>query len=118
MAAPGAGFSLSQYPTAMSAPPAVQDAAALWLLENYGPNQTITWAASAPPGGYPDPNAPINYGTGDVPLLDTTTNADMSTGSLLSDIENYNITVGGVTITGPDLALGIGAIVAALLFAA
>ena len=45
----GAG---TQYASAAQAPPAVQDINALWLLRNYGPNSTISWAASAPAGGY------------------------------------------------------------------
>ena len=53
MAASNVGIDTSAYPTAGSAPPYLQDSAALWLLENYGPNASITWAASAPPGGYP-----------------------------------------------------------------
>jgi GNAT superfamily N-acetyltransferase len=36
------------YPSAAEAPPAVQDANALYLLRQHGPNAGITWAASGP----------------------------------------------------------------------
>lgn len=51
-AAQAVGVDTSQYPTAASAPPAAQDAAALWLLQKYGPNSSMTWGSSAPSGGY------------------------------------------------------------------
>ena len=35
-----------EYKRAMDAPQDVQDANALWLLRKYGPNASITWAAS------------------------------------------------------------------------
>jgi hypothetical protein len=60
MAAANVGIDTSSYPTAASAPPALQDAAALWLLQTYGPNASITWAASAPPGGYSPPSFPFS----------------------------------------------------------
>ena len=53
MAASNVGIDTTLYPTAASAPPDLQDSAALWLLQKFGPNSTETWAASAPPGGYP-----------------------------------------------------------------
>ena len=58
MAASNVGIDTGFYPTAASAPPSSQDAAALWLLQKFGPNSTETWAASAPPGGYPVPAPP------------------------------------------------------------
>ena len=42
----------TQYASAAEAPPSVQDTNALWLLRNYGANASISWAASAPAGGY------------------------------------------------------------------
>lgn len=43
-----AGFSVTQYPTAASAPPAVQDICNLILLRLYGANSSKSWAASGP----------------------------------------------------------------------
>lgn len=43
-----AGVNLTQYPTAKSAPAAVQLAVALLLLREVGPNSTESWAASGP----------------------------------------------------------------------
>jgi resuscitation-promoting factor RpfA len=38
---------------AKDAPPAVQDSVAQYAVQNYDPNSTFLWAASAPSGGYP-----------------------------------------------------------------
>jgi hypothetical protein len=43
----------TQYSQAYLAPSDVQDQVAGWAVQQYGPNATYTWAASAPPGGYP-----------------------------------------------------------------
>lgn len=43
----------TEYSQAYQAPPAVQDQVAGWAVQKYGPNETSTWAASAPSGGYP-----------------------------------------------------------------
>lgn len=43
-----AEVNLSQYPTMASAPVAVQQAVALLLLREVGPNSTESWAASGP----------------------------------------------------------------------
>jgi hypothetical protein len=43
-----AGYSISQYPTAESAPPAVQDTCNLILLRLYGANSLASWQASGP----------------------------------------------------------------------
>ena len=43
----------TQYAEAYLAPPGVQDAVNEWGLKRYGPNSSASWAASAPPGGYP-----------------------------------------------------------------
>ena len=40
----------TQYGSAKDAPQAVQDANALWLLRQYGPNSTTSWAESGPYG--------------------------------------------------------------------
>lgn len=42
------GVDITQYPTAKSAPPAIQLAVALALLREVGPNSTESWAASGP----------------------------------------------------------------------
>jgi hypothetical protein len=69
----------TQYSTAAQAPPAVQDANALWLLRTYGPNATISWAASGPydasilgdtsggdGGGIVNPNLDLSSMLGDI----------------------------------------------------
>jgi resuscitation-promoting factor RpfA len=43
-----AGVDLTQYPTAKSAPAEVQDAVALLLLREVGPNSSESWQASGP----------------------------------------------------------------------
>lgn len=43
-----AGVDLTQYPTAKSATPEVQDAVALLLLREVGPNSSESWQASGP----------------------------------------------------------------------
>ncbi len=43
-----AGFSVTQYPNAKSAPPEVQDVCNLILLRLYGANSSKSWAASGP----------------------------------------------------------------------
>ena len=49
----------TQYASAADAPASVQDTNALWLLRNYGANASISWAASAPAGGYSAAVSPI-----------------------------------------------------------
>jgi hypothetical protein len=43
-----AGYSVKTYPTADSAPPAVQDTCNLILLRLYGPSSSKSWQASGP----------------------------------------------------------------------
>lgn len=43
-----AGVDLAQYPTAAAAPAAVQQAVALLLLREVGPNSSESWQASGP----------------------------------------------------------------------
>lgn len=43
-----AGYSITQYPTAASAPAEVQDTCNLILLRLYGPNASQSWLASGP----------------------------------------------------------------------
>lgn len=47
MAAQATGVG-TQYASAAAAPAWMQDTNALWLLRSYGPNSTISWAASGP----------------------------------------------------------------------
>jgi len=42
------GISTTQYPTALTAPAALQDINALLLLRLYGPNSSKSWQASGP----------------------------------------------------------------------
>ena len=92
MAASNVGIDTSLYPTAKSAPPALQDAAALWLLQTYGPNATITWAASAPAGGYPTGNG--------APLIDLSgAAASTPTADILNSIDTTAASVFGLDPT-------------------
>lgn len=43
----------TEYAQAFQAPPAIQDQVAGFAASKYGPNNSYTWAASAPSGGYP-----------------------------------------------------------------
>lgn len=109
----GAG---TQYASAAQAPPAVQDANALWLLRNYGPNSTTSWGGDqGPPGGYPDP-----YSTAAIPGSSTQPMVDLSgpaaatpTADILSSLQSAS-----VDLTDPttDLVLLAGA--AAVVFLA
>ena len=70
----GAG---TQYGSAAQAPPAVQDINALWLLRNYGANSTISWAASAPAGGY-SPLVDVSGVAAATPTVDILNQLDIS----------------------------------------
>ena len=116
MAASKVGIDTSQYPTAASAPSAYQDAAALLLLQTYGPNATITWAASAPSGGYPNP-LPVSLPVGDGPLIDLSgAAASTPTADILNQIDTTAASVFGTDSgSGILLTLGIAASVAMAL---
>lgn len=113
MAAANVGIDTSLYPTAKSAPPAYQDAAALWLLQTYGPNATISWAASAPPGGYPTDVLPagISPARGDGPLIDLSgVAASTPTADILNQIDTTAASVFAMDSgSGILLTLGIAA---------
>lgn len=112
MAAANVGIDTSFYPTAKSAPPAYQDAAALWLLQTYGPNSTTTWAASAPPGGYPNGSLPVPASSapaGGGPLIDLSgAAASTPTADLLNQMDTSGIAMDGST-GAILLTLGIAA---------
>lgn len=118
MAAQAVGIDTSQYPTAASAPPSYQDTAALWLLQKYGPNATITWAESAPPGGYQYSSASSTSGDGS-PVVDLTGDAaSTSTSSIMDQLTAAAANV-GVDLTDPTTGtiVGIAAIGGMLLLA-
>src|SRR5271166_6702221 len=48
------------YRTANEAPESVQKYIGYKADQKYGPNSSYTWAASAPPGGYPNPKKHID----------------------------------------------------------
>ena len=106
-AAQAVGVDTSQYPTAASAPPAAQDAAALWLLEKYGPNSSMTWGASAPSGGYQAGGALVDV-SGDAAVTPTPSIMD----SLTAQAANV-----GIDLTNPvtEAIVAVAAIAAVLL---
>ena len=102
----------TQYATAAQAPPSMQDANALWLLRNYGPNSTTSWGGpDAPPGGYPDPYAASASipGASTQPLVDLSGDAaSTATADILSSFQD---SLASVDLTNPvvDVALLAGA---------
>jgi hypothetical protein len=98
----------TEYATAAEAPAAVQDANALWLLRNYGPNSTTSWGGpEGPPGGYPDPY--VFSGSSTQALVDVSgPDASVSTADILSSIENLDVSspVAGALL----LAAGVAAV--------
>lgn len=103
----------TQYASAADAPPSVQDANALWLLRKYGPDASISWAASGP---YLQAAPEPYYGTAAQPLVDVAGDgAGVSTGAILGQVESA---LGIDETTGMPSAgaivLGVGA--AAILY--
>jgi hypothetical protein len=92
LAAANIGIDLNQYPTAQSAPPAVQDAAAQWLLNTYGANAPITWAASAPAGGYASttttsPIVELSGAAANIPTSDILSQIDTSISNVVPGLD-------------------------------
>ena len=99
-----------QYASAADAPPAVQDTNALWLLRNYGANASISWAASAPAGGY--------SASSGSPIVDLSGAAAATpTGDILNQLDTSLAGALGISdgITGV-LLLGLGLAAAAAVW--
>ena len=109
----------TQYSSAAQAPVSDQTTNALWLLNKYGPNATITWAASAPPGGYPDPgtlDAAMSSG-GSGALVDISgAAASTPTADILNQLGANVGTALGTDATTGGLLLAAGIAAAALVF--
>jgi hypothetical protein len=95
-----------QYASAADAPPSVQDINALWLLRNYGPNSTISWAASAPAGGYSvSPLVDVSGAAAATPTADILNELDVS--SVTSALGIQDGAAAGVLLT---LGIAAGAV--------
>ena len=79
----------TQYSQAAQAPVSDQTSNALWLLQNYGPNATISWAASGPYVNpeITSPTTPIASVNGNIPTSDLLSQADMSIANLGTGID-------------------------------
>jgi hypothetical protein len=91
------------YATAGAAPDWVQDTNALWLLRQYGPNATISWAASAPPGGYPLVDL-----TGDAAAMPTADILSQIGGSITDTMSSWGLDP-STPAGGLAIALGLAA---------
>ena len=108
--------------TAADCSPAEQDANALWLLQQYGPNSSASWGASAPSGGYQASGSLPDYSgstdtSGSGALVDLSgAAASTSTSSILDQLTAQAATV-GVDLTNPvtDAIVAVAAIAAVLL---
>ena len=79
----------TEYSQAAQAPVADQTSNALWLLQNYGPNATISWAATGP---YVNPEitgpaTPLASVNGSIPASDLLSQADLSLANLGTGID-------------------------------
>lgn len=103
MAAQATGVG-TQYASAAAAPAWMQDTNALWLLRAYGPNSTISWAASGP--YYSVSPSSIPTGGGAAPLVDVSGAAAATpTADILNQMETSVAGVFGVDPTTGGLIL-------------
>ena len=86
-----AGFSQYADAPAKFAPPAVQDAVAANAASTFNPNSSYLWAASAPPGGYPQP-------TGNIGVTQDTSSLNLPT--MPTGID-YTSPAGAASLSGP-----------------
>lgn len=97
--------------------PAEQDANALWLLQNYGANASISWAASAPPGGYQPQVGGASDSGASTALVDLSGDAASTPTSSIMDQLTTQAATAGIDLTNPvtDAIVAVAAIAAVFL---